>query len=205
MQLHSRRGSGGAARPPSLLLLLLVCSPCLAEVHPRLVPAHDVIVDYTVQPAGGPVVDVRVEIEAGGQHLRITSAELPTTLLVDRSTEIATFLLPMLRAYSDMNIARYDPEQGVLRGASFAETGRSRVAGHECTLWRARSAQGQADGCITPDGVIVQAEARSFRKGELGSVRATRVAYGAPPPDAFEIPAGFQRSPIGLDALGPIR
>jgi hypothetical protein len=174
-------------------------------MRPRLVPAQDVTVDYNVQPAGGPVVDVRVEIEAGGQRLRITSAELPTTLLVNRSTETATFLLPMLRAYSEMNIARYDPEQGVLRGAAFAEAGRARVAGRDCVLWRARSAQGQADGCITPDGVIVQAHAFSFRKGELGSVRATRMAYGAPPPDEFEIPPGFQPSPIGLDALGPIR
>jgi hypothetical protein len=174
-------------------------------VRPSLVPARDVTVDYQVQPAGGPVVDVRVEIEAGGQHLRITSAELPTTLLVNRSTEMAAFLLPMLRAYSEMNIARYEPEQGVLRGAVFAEAGQARFAGHACTLWRARSAQGQADGCITPDGVIVEAEARSFRKGEIGSLRATRVANGAPPPDAFEIPPGFQRSPIGLDALGAIR
>jgi hypothetical protein len=205
MRSYSRLGSGGASRPTRFLLLLLVCTPCFAGVRPSLVPAHDVTVDYQVQPAGGPVLDVRVEIEAGGQHLRITSADLPTTLLVNRSTETASFLLPMLRAYSEMNIAGYEPEQGVLRGAVFAEAGRSRVAGHECTLWRARSPQGQADGCITPDGVIVQADARSFRKGDIGSVRAVRVAYGGPPPDAFEVPPGFQRSPIGLDELGAIR
>lgn len=205
MRSYSRLGSGGASRPTSLFLLFLACSPCFAGVRPSLVPARDVTVDYQVQPAGGPVVDVRVEIAAGGQRLRITSAELPTTLLVNRSTETASFLLPMLRAYSEMNIARYEPEQGVLRGAVFTEAGQARFAGRGCTLWRARSAQGQADGCITPDGVIVQAEASSFRKGELGSVRATRVAYGAPPADAFEIPPGFQRSPIGLDAFGAIR
>jgi hypothetical protein len=169
------------------------------------VPARDVTVDYVVQPAGYASVDVRVEIEAGGQHLRITSADLPTTLLVDRTTGTAAFLLPILRAYSEMNIRRYDPAEGVLRGAVFAKAGRARVAGRDCTRWHASSAQGQADGCVTADGVILEADAASARKGALGTVRATRVAYGVAPGDAFEIPAGFQRSPIRLDEIGAPR
>ncbi|MEJ0047168.1 MAG: hypothetical protein WDN04_14415 [Rhodospirillales bacterium] len=196
----------GAARCTGLFLVLaLVSSPCWAELRPRLAPARDVTVDYTVQPAGRVAVDVRVEILAGGQHLRITSAELPTTFLVNRTTGVAAVLLPILRAYSEVSITGYDPEMGVLRGAVFARGGRARVAGRDCTLWRARSAQGQAHGCITEDGVILQGGAASARNGELGTVRATRVAYGAPPRNEFEIPAGFQRSPVGLDAIGPLQ
>jgi len=202
---NMRLESGGAARPTGLFLLLFVCGPCLAEVRPRLAPVRDVTVDYTVQPAGREAVEVRVEIEAGGQRLRITSADLPTTLLVNRATGVAAVLLPMLRAYSELNIARYDLESGVLRGAVFSAAGRARVAGRDCTLWRARSPQGQANGCITEDGVILEGDATSGRRGQLGSVRATRVAYGVAPGDGFEVPAGFQRSPIRLDAIGPMQ
>jgi hypothetical protein len=199
---NERRGPGGAARPTSLFLFFLLLSPAAQAEMPRLVPSHDVTVDYSVRPENGPIIDVRVSILAGGRHLRITSADFPTTLLVDRQTETASILLPLLRAYSDINIARYDPENTMLRGAAFSRSGRSQIAGRSCTEWHARSATGEARACITDDGVILEADARSDRRGHLGTVHAGHIAYGAPPPALFQVPADFQESPIRLDRLG---
>lgn len=179
--------------------------PALAAARPRLVPVRDVAVDYALRPESGPEMDVRVLIQAGGQRLRITSDTLPATLLVDRQTETASFLVPMLRAYSDLNIARYDLQGTVLRDADFTRAGRGNVAGLACTVWRARSQTGSAEACITDDGVILEGEANSDRRGKLGAVRARRVVFAPASPQDFAIPPGFQQSPVRLDQLGLAR
>lgn len=180
---------------------MLACVPALADMRPRLVPARDVTIEYSVQPAGRQAVDVRVEILAGGQHLRITSPDLPTTMLVDRNQETAAILVPFLRAYSDVKIARYDPERTLLAGAAFRREGRDHLVGHDCTEWHAHAAQADATACVTGDGIILSGSAVLAHKGPVGSVRALRVAYGAPPPALFAVPKGFRESPIRLDGM----
>jgi hypothetical protein len=178
--------------------------PASADPRPLLVPAHDVTVHYQVAPREHAPVDVVVAVKAGGTRLRITSDMLPTTVLVNRDTEKAAVMLPMLRAYSDIKIGRYDPENTVLKGAAFTRGGHEHVAGHECTVWRATSADGSAEGCITADGVILRAAVRSDKHGEEVALHAVRVDY-APVPDAdFAVPPDFQRSPfkLSVDGLG---
>jgi hypothetical protein len=169
-----------------------------AAIAPLLAPTRDVTVEYLVSTAGRAPVGVRVAIAAGGQHLRITSPELPTMFLVDREAGVAQVVLPMLRAYTDMKIAKFDPQRTVLRGARFTRGGRARVAGRDCVNWHADSNQGTADACITEDGVIMRGSASSTRRGPLGEVTAARVVYGAVPASEFEVPADFQRSPFPL-------
>jgi hypothetical protein len=172
-----------------------------AELRPLLAPTHDVIVEYEVAPQGRVPVGIRVAIQAGGARLRITSPELPTTFLVDRPAGEASILLPMLRAYSDLRIGRYDPERTFLKGAHFARTGHRHMAGHDCTAWHADSAEGSADACITDDGVILRGSAATARNGELGAIIALRVSYEALPPADFAVPPDFQPSPFKLDKL----
>jgi hypothetical protein len=172
-----------------------------ADVRPLLAPTRDVTVEYEVSPEGRVPVGIRVAIQAGGARLRITSPELPTTFLVDRPAGEASILLPMLRAYSDVKIGQYDPERSILRGAHFARTGHRHLAGHDCTIWHADSAEGSAEACITDDGVILRGTASSARRGELGAITALRVSYGALPADDFAIPPDFQPSPFKLDKL----
>jgi hypothetical protein len=180
----------------------LAAATAHAAPRPLLAPDRDVTVTYAVRPAGNPPRDVQVAIAAGGARLHITSPELPTIFLVDREAETATILLPMLRAYSVVKIGGVDPERTVLHGAAFTRGGTRVIAGLECTDWQARSDKGAAEGCVTRDGVILQGRAFSDRKGEVGSITATSVVYGALPPDMFALPPDFRPSPINLDASG---
>jgi hypothetical protein len=190
-----------------ILLAALLTAPVLAGAAPRplLAPERDVTVTYQVRPAGYPARDVEVAIQAGGARLHITSPDLPTIFLVDRQAEIATILLPMLRAYSAVKIGGVDPEHTILRNANFTRGDRRRIAGLECTEWHAHSEKGEAEGCVTRDGVILAGRAISDRKGEVGSIEASRVVYSRLPATMFAIPPDFQESPIKLNAKGLVQ
>ena len=164
-----------------------------AHAAPRLVPTRDVTVDYTVTPRDHAPIDVHVAIEAGGRHLRIAGADLPTAFLVDRPASTATILLPMLKLYSTVGIGRFDPEQTVLRDARFERHGLRSLAGLDCTDWTASSRQGRASACITADGVILAGTA-SDQSGPLGTVRATNVQYAPLPPILFRRPDGYRNA-----------
>jgi hypothetical protein len=182
---------------------LLTTSPALATVTPpapRLVPLRDVTVDYQVVIPNQQPLEVRVAIAAGGTRLRILGEDLPTSFLVDRQTETAAIVLPMLKTYTRVSIARYDPAQTVLRGAGFSRGGRGEVAGLPCTHWQSHSAQGHADACITADGVILAGSMVSDRKGNLGEIRALRATYAPLPPDIFAVPTNYHESPLAQAA-----
>jgi hypothetical protein len=185
------------------MAILLAALPAIAAVTapaPRLVPLRDVTVDYRVLIPNQPPLDVGVAIAAGGTRLRILGEDLPTSFLVDRQTETAAIVLPMLKMYTRVSIARYDPTQTVLRGAGFTRGGRGEAAGLACTHWRAHSAQGRADACITADGVILNGTMDSDRKGNVGQLRALRVTYAPLPPEIFAVPANYHESPLAQAA-----
>ncbi len=181
--------------------LVFVLAAPAAQAAPQLVPTRDVSVGYVVTPKDHQPIAVHVQIEGGGRHLRIAGEELPTAFLVDRNAGTATILLPLLKLYTIVGIGRFDPERTILRGASFQRHGQRSLAGLACTDWTAFSQQGRASACITPDGVILAGTA-SDRSGELGSVRATTVAYGALEPVLFRLPDGYHDAgAIPLDGL----
>ena len=181
---------------------LAIATTAFAGPAPLLAPARDVTVEYQVSPQGRQPVDVTVSIMAGGRYLHITSDALPTTILVNRDSGMAAIVLPMLRMYADVKIGRYDPERTILQGAAFSPAGERMVAGRRCTEWHAASHDGQAAGCITPDGVILRGEASSDRKGPLGSIQARRIVYGPISPALFQVPPDFQKSPVPIDPQG---
>jgi len=170
--------------------------------RPVMTPTHAVTIDYIVTTADTGTLDIRVAALPGAKRMRITSPELPTMLLVNRVTGMADVVLPVLRAYSQLNIRRYDPEQNLLRQASFTRQGAAKIAGRACTRWLAVADGGNAEGCFTADGVLLEGKLTSARQGEELRVIARAVADYAPPPEEFEIPEGFSESPFRLDPRG---
>ena len=172
----------------------VACLPAVAiAATPLLAPTRDVVVDYTVHPRDHADLAVQVSVQAGGEHLRITSADLPTAFLVDRPARVATILLPLLKLYATVGVGRYDPQETVLREARFERHGRSVVAGHACVDWTAVSPRGEAAACITDDGVILRGTA-SDTHGRLGTVQASTVQYGRLPRELFVLPPGYQNA-----------
>jgi hypothetical protein len=183
-----------------LILSLLFCTAAVSA--PRLAPVRDVTIDYVVHPGGARPQAVRVAIEAGGAHMRITAQDLPLSILVDRPAGVAHVLVPLLRAYSSVDIGRYDPERGVLRHAAFIRGGTEHLAGGRCTDWRASSPSGTASACITEGGVILKGEFAN-RHGAGGAVLATGVDYARLPPWTWSLPADWHdMGPVSLDKLG---
>ena len=184
----------GTVRRLSVSALLgtaaLLLASSVAQAAPQLVPTRDVTVNYVVTPRDHAPVEVRVSIQAGGLHLRVAGESLPISLLVDRRDGSALILLPMLKLYNTVTIGRFDPERTILRGARFERHGERHLAGLACTDWTAISPKGHASACITQDGVILAGMA-SDASGDLGTVRATTVAYGALPPVLFRLPDGY--------------
>jgi hypothetical protein len=173
-----------------------------ALAPPRLVPTHDVTIDYLVHPGTGRDQSVRVSIEAGGGRLRIVGEDLPVNVLVDRQAGLAHVLVPLLRAYTSLSITRYDPERTVLRHASFSRAGSERLAGGPCTDWLATSASGSASACITDGGVILKGEVTN-RHGRVASLMATAVDYAPLPAWTWSLPGDYHDlGPLALDRLG---
>lgn len=181
---------------------LLLALPAYAAPPPVLLPTRDVTIDYRVQPPGQRALDVTVEALAGGDRLRLTSPDLPTVILVDRPAARATVMLPLLRLFTVVKIGTIDPERTILRGAVFTPVGPGHAAGLPCTEWRARSADGEAAGCLTADGVLLRGTARSARRGALGALEATRVAYGPLDAGEFAIPNKYHEAPFKLGPSG---
>ena len=183
---------------PRLAAVLLLCGAAV----PRLVPIRDVTIDYQVHPGDGRPQSVRVSIEAGGSHLRIQGEEIPASIVVDRNAGLAHVMVPLLRAYTSLSIARYDPERTVLRQANFTRAGMEQLSTGRCTDWIARSPSGIATACITEGGVILKGEV-SNRHGHVGSVLATAVEYAPLPPWTWGVPADWHDlGPLALDKLG---
>jgi hypothetical protein len=183
-----------------VVLPLLFCTAAVSA--PRLVPVRDVTIDYVVHAEGARPQAVHVSIEAGGARLRIAGQDLPLSILVDRPASLAHVLVPLLRAYTTLDIARYDPERTVLHHAVFTRGRTEHLAGGRCTDWRAASPSGTASACITDGGVILKGEYMN-RQGAGGAVLATSVDYAPLPQWTWSLPAGFHdMGPISLEKLG---
>ena len=184
--------------PFRLAAVLLLCGAAV----PRLVPLRDVTIDYQVHPGDGRPQSVRVSIEAGGSHLRIQGEEIPASIVVDRTIGLAHVMVPLLRAYTSLSVARYDPERTVLRDARFERVGQEQLSTGRCTDWVAHSQSGTASACITDGGVILKGEVTN-RHGRVGTVLATAVEYASLPPWTWAIPTDWHDlGPLPLEKLG---
>jgi hypothetical protein len=185
-------------------LLAALAAPQAHAQTPRLVPSRDVTIDYDFVEPNGVAHPITVQITAGGVHVRVVSAELPTPLLINRATGQATVLVPFLNSFTNADIRAYDPLRTILPGAHFNRGATEKQAGWRCTHWTAQSPRGQGAACITADGVILTGEISGRRRG-AGFLKATHVTYGHLPPDLFAIPPTYRfAGTIPLDAIGHV-
>lgn len=176
--------------------------------HPRLAPARDVTVTYSVQPQNVSTPEqVTVAFTAEGNKLRIDPANHAGATILDRPAQQVTLIINRQKVYTS-----FSPQHGLRNpfmldiAMQFTPVGKDTVAGLACNKWTISTSHGQAVACVTDDGVILS-EAGVDADGLQGKLTALNVNYGPVSPDIFQPPAGFQKivphAPIPHNANGP--
>ncbi len=165
-----------------VLALLLLALPGLAAAQPRLLPAVDVAVTYRLSGAladqipGGAPDGVRLQWDAAGQRLRADPVRRPAYAIVDLARRVAQLVFPQQSGVLELPLRGGDP-QTLLTGADvqFTRRGAGRMLGLDCTQWRVQSRKLTGTGCVTADGVILQADGTCERAAGRAAT-ATAVA-----------------------------
>ena len=183
----------GAIRTAAALLLLAGCVQASAE--PRLHPARDVVVTYTVDgPAtalapGGIPGSVRLSWDAALQRVRAEAEGRSQVALIDLRAHAGQAIDTDLRIALPLKLRPADLQMLTLDGARLTPGGTQRVAGLSCTDFTFESKQGPGLVCLTADGVPLRGQGTV--QGKPGSFTAQTVRYGALPPSLFEVPPGY--------------
>lgn len=188
--------------PLTLLTIALTGPPALAETErpateakrpaaeaerPATLPTRDVDVTYRAGQ-GGQVVTQRSRWSASGRKMRVDTPTPGVWVIMDYAAGTLSMVSERSRGVLDLSAPAGGLPGQAAPGAAFTRRGNGEVAGLPCTEWETQDLQGQATlTCFTEDGVLLEA-----RHGAQVLVQATRVAYGAQEPSAFEIPAMFR-------------
>ncbi|MBN8928124.1 MAG: hypothetical protein J0H19_16055, partial [Rhodospirillales bacterium] len=168
-----------------------------ADAPPRIQPTRDVTVTYrvlsdTTIPAGMPrPTSLRISFAAGGTRVRVEPGNGPMYLLLDRTAQRLTIVIPPQHSLMDLP---YDPSrdpQRLATDARFTRRGEATVAGLRCTEWDVRTRDGTGSACLTADGVLLRGSGAVSQ--QHGGIEATEVSYAPIPADALTPPQGFQR------------
>ncbi|GBQ97318.1 DUF4412 domain-containing protein [Asaia lannensis] len=172
--------------------------PALAQgsigPHPRLSPARDVTVVYSVQPEKLPKpVQATVQFKAEGDKLRIDAADRAGSTILDRPAQRVTLIMHKQRVYTS-----FAPKHGLRNPfmldmtMQYAPDGTGMVAGLACNKWTITSPHGKATACVTEDGVILSEEGVDA-DGLHGKLEAQTVTYGPLAESQFQPPADYQQ------------
>lgn len=169
-----------------------------AQESPQLTPTRDVIVIYRSLPTHAPpngVAKIRMIHADQGRHIRVDFYALPDgdtpfqSLIFDGKEKRLYSLFyaeqsSIERETDNLPLPGFKPDPA----AVFTRLGMAKVAGYDCTLWKAGIGRtGDGSICVTDDGVQLQAI------GEPRSLEAVSVDFGPPPDDAFTVPPEFRR------------
>jgi hypothetical protein len=170
-------------------------------VHPRLTPARDVTVTYSVQtqaqtqapgaPAGPQ--QVIVAFAKDGDRLHIEPADRIGATILDRPGQTVTLVMNKQKLY-----VQFSPRSGLRNpflldlSMHFTPAGTGEVAGLACQKWTIATQRGNATACVTEDGVILS-ESGVDSEGTQGQLTALNVQYGPIDPSLFLPPAGYQK------------
>ncbi|NIE78820.1 DUF4412 domain-containing protein [Asaia sp. As-1742] len=162
--------------------------------HPRLSPARDVTVVYSVQPEKMPQpVQAIVQFKAEGDKLRIDSPDHAGSTILDRPAQRVTLIMHKQRVYTS-----FAPKHGLRNpfmldmSMQYAPDGAGTVAGLACNKWTITSTHGKATACVTEDGVILSEEGVDA-DGLHGKLEAQKVTYGPVADTQFQPPADYQQ------------
>lgn len=189
----------GRALAAALMAAPLAALPATAnaDAPSRIQPTRDVTVTYrvlsdTTTPAGMPrPTSLRISFAAGGTRVRVEPGNGPMYLLLDRSAQRLTIVMPPQHSLMDLP---YDPSrdpQRLAADARFTRRGEATVAGLRCTEWDVRTRDGTGTACLTTDGVLLRGSGAVSQ--HHGGIEATEVSYAPIPADALTPPPGFQR------------
>lgn len=186
-----------------VLLCCLLAPPGLAVAQPRLIPNGDVSVTYRVEGAavdqipGGAPNGVQLVWDAAGQRLRAEPVGGPVYAIVDLARRSTDIVFAAQRSILQLPLRNGDAQS--LLGFSnlqFTRRGAGHVLGIECTEWIVHARKLDGTGCVTADGIILRAEGQF--DGRPGTVKAVAVGRGQVQWDAFSLPDGFFRLPLGV-------
>ncbi len=177
-------------------LMMLLALPLLAAAapadHPVMLPVHDALVAYHLDPAGGEAIDLRVAYQAGAKQVRFN---LPDTayILVTPATQSVLMVVPLQRTTAELPWAAGPQSLFLLDDhAHFTRKNETTVAGQKCTQWDMVLEQDRRTVCVTADGLVLRNQ--SFNaQGRRSLVEATIVRVEPVPSELFAIPAGFEK------------
>ena len=173
-----------------VLFAALALPAAAAATPPNLLPTQDVAVNYELAAPGRPTADYLLRYDAAGAAARIDDPAHGTYFLVDLNAGQARLVVPMLHAVVEApDLATISQEITRIRGARFTSLGPGRYAGLACEKYLIVTSQGDADACLTPDGVALSFKGRDAHGS--AAVTATSVTYGPQPPEDFVTPSGF--------------
>ncbi|MDG6094979.1 DUF4412 domain-containing protein [Acetobacter sp. AN02] len=161
--------------------------------HPPLMPEKDAVITYQVQSEGTPGPQTaKLWFTAQGAKLRIDSGDGKGSTILDRATGDVTLVMNQQRVWLRLsgrqgvrNPFMLDPSMSFTRGKTSSE------AGIPCTEWAIHSPRGDAEACITSDGLILRQKGVDG-DGAKGELKAENVTYGTLPDSDFQPPAGYQ-------------
>lgn len=168
---------------------------------PPLMPTRDVTVQYSVLPEGAPQPQiVRVYFKGGGGLMRIDGPPGPPDgspsgfMVMNRAAHTMTVILNQQHAFVDIPEGQMVSSPFVLDSSMrFTPVGTGTVAGLACTRYSIVAGSGQAQACVTADGVVLS-ESGVDGQGNRGSLTAQSVSYGPLAASLFTPPPGFQRA-----------
>ncbi len=193
----------------AVTMAILAATPVSAQERPAIVPSRDVTVDYRIDAKSSAAVPskVHVEIQAGGNRIRVEPPDLPGYLLVDRSSGQIVMVMAQQRMFVDMPADAARIRMFTIGDSTkFTRKGSETIAGQRCTVWDVQDGGRSGTACLTADGVLLRGA--TVERGHSSGLTATAVKFGpladsvfAPPPDfhKMDLPAGF------MSSLGKLR
>ncbi|GBR01502.1 DUF4412 domain-containing protein [Acetobacter oeni] len=162
--------------------------------HPPLMPARDAVVTYSVQPEGAPdKQEVKVWFASEGARMRIDSPDGAASTVLNRTAQSVMIILHKQRVFTLLT------DRGAVRNPflldvsmQYKKNGHTTIAGIDCTRWIVTSGKGQADACVTDNGLILS-ESGVDADGLKGQLTALSVSYETIPSTEFEAPSGYQQ------------
>jgi hypothetical protein len=169
--------------------------------HPVLLPAHDALVAYHLEPAGGEAIDMRVAYLAGAKELRFNLPDF-SYILVTPAKRSALMVVPLQNTLAELPYAAGPQSLFLLDDhARFTRKGEATVAGQKCTSWDMVLEQDRRTVCVTADGLVLR-NATVDAQGRKSLVEATVVRTEPVPAELFLVPANYERIPL---EAGPTR
>ena len=176
--------------------------PAAAQEHPLFRPTRDVTVDYHETGNATPGATdhtMKMYFSAGGDRMRVELTGRPAVMIVDRAAGKSVMLMVAQQKYIEMP---YDAKRAMVFDhpeGTLTRKGTDTVAGLQCTVYDAHGPHGEAEICLTADGVMLRAA--NMDPSEHGHrLEAVKVTYGTLSDSLFKPPAGYQKlnMPAGM-------